>query len=380
MQSHVSAQDTLRVLFLGNSYTGANNLPSIVSQFAEANGDVVITEMNTPGGYTLDQHYTNATSLSQIAQGNWDYVILQDQSQVPTIDYFRYNFMYPAVENLKEIISEQNPCAKTVMFMTWGRQNGGMQCSSGGVYCSVDFEDFSHMTDTLASAYTEIGEMVGAMVAPVGKAWDEALTYSTSNLVLHSGDGSHPNYSGSYLAAAVFHGLIWDESPVGNTFSGSFNIDQVTFLQQSAFNTLGDYADLNLAVSNDCILVTDGNTLVYEAGADSEFQWYDSENQLIIGANSNTYNATVSGTYTIEVNGVKQTLVESWVWTDSSTMQINQSDKYRALITSINGQVVYDYSFVGDLFYLPSLPQGLYLVTIASDGGAARPFVAKFIR
>jgi hypothetical protein len=396
MQSHVSAQDTLRVLFLGNSYTGANNLPSLVSQFAEANGDVVITAMNTPGGHTLDQHATNASSLSHIAQGNWDYVILQDQSQVPTIDYFRYNFMYPAVENLKEIISEQNPCAKTVMFMTWGRQNGGMQCSSGGVYCSVDFEDFSHMTDTLASAYTEIGEMVGAMVAPVGKAWDEALTYSTSNLVLHAGDGSHPNYSGSYLAAAVFHGLIWDESPVGNTFSGSLNINEATYLQQSAFITLGDYADLNLAGSNDCVLVTYGNTLVYETYADSEFQWFDSENQLIVGANSNTYNATVSGTYTIEVlsssgcilscsaeievNGVEQAVVDRWEWVDSSTLRINQSDKYRALITSINGQIVYDHSFVGDLLSLPSLPQGLYLVTIASDGGASCPFFAKIIR
>jgi len=95
---------------------------------------------------------------------------------------------------------------------------------------------------------------------------------------------------------------------------------------------------------------------------------------------SNGWGCSFSCSTAIEVNGVKQTLVESWVWTDSSTMQINQSDKYRALITSINGQVVYDYSFVGDLFYLPSLPQGLYLVTIASDGGAVRPFVAKFIR
>ena len=56
---NIQAQDTLRVLFLGNSYTTSNNLPNLVSQFAAANGDVVITDSNTPGGHTLYQHSTN---------------------------------------------------------------------------------------------------------------------------------------------------------------------------------------------------------------------------------------------------------------------------------------------------------------------------------
>jgi hypothetical protein len=397
LSTNLTAQDTLRVLFLGNSYTAANNLPSIVSQFAQANGDVVITDMNTPGGHSLDQHATNATSLAKISQGNWDYVVLQDQSQVPTIDYFRYNLMYPAVEDLKEIISSQNLCAKTVMFMTWGRQNGGMQCSSNGVYCSVDFEDFSHMTDTLASAYTEIAEMVGAQVAPVGKAWDGALTNSTTDpaLVLHSGDGSHPNFSGSYLAGAVFHGLIWDESPVGNTFTGSLNTSQATYLQESAQSTLNEHSDINQGVSNDCALIIDGNDFVYETSENFSFQWFDSDNQLIEEANSNTYNATISGTYTIEVsNGlgctiscsseIEVTVIEemstSWRWVNSSTLRISRSGKYTAQIMNAGGKLVYEKNFIGNEFITPNFSSGLYLLSIKSDSVGVQPFVTKFVR
>ena len=85
----INTQDTLRVLFLGNSYTASNNLPSLCQQFAEAEGNVLITDSNTPGGQTLISHSTNSTSLQKISQGNWDYVVLQDQSQVPTIDFLR---------------------------------------------------------------------------------------------------------------------------------------------------------------------------------------------------------------------------------------------------------------------------------------------------
>lgn len=62
----VSAQ-MKRVLFLGNSYTYANNLPLLVKNIAASAGDILYTDSNTPGGYTLGyspiQHLTNQISL-----------------------------------------------------------------------------------------------------------------------------------------------------------------------------------------------------------------------------------------------------------------------------------------------------------------------------
>jgi len=59
---YVNAQ-TKEVLFLGNSYTGVNNLPQLIADVALSAGDTLIHDKNTPGGYTLEAHTTNATTL-----------------------------------------------------------------------------------------------------------------------------------------------------------------------------------------------------------------------------------------------------------------------------------------------------------------------------
>jgi len=91
------AQDTLSVLFLGNSYSSYNNLPQLVQSLSSSAGKTLIIDSNMPGGLSMSGHANNATTFSKISQGNWDYVILQEQSQMPTIDFYRYNEMYPAM-------------------------------------------------------------------------------------------------------------------------------------------------------------------------------------------------------------------------------------------------------------------------------------------
>jgi hypothetical protein len=98
------AQDTLSVLFIGNSYTSVNNLPQLVQSLSTSAGKTLNIDANMPGGYLMSSHLSDATTISKISQGNWDYVILQEQSQIPTIDFYRYNDMYPAITDLKALI------------------------------------------------------------------------------------------------------------------------------------------------------------------------------------------------------------------------------------------------------------------------------------
>lgn len=227
-----SQQDTLRVLFLGNSYTGVNNLPNLCKNLADADSNTLIIGANTPGGHTLDQHSTNVTSNQRIQEGNWDFVVLQEQSQVPTIPYFKNNLMYPGARRLRDSILKHNPCARIVMYMTWGRRFGGQQCSSNGAYCSPNFVDFSHMQDSLESAYVGIAKEMNAFVAPVGVAWKNVL--NDTNIVLHSSDNSHPNLQGSYIAATVFHSVFWNKSPISNSYTSSLSPALAKYLQERA--------------------------------------------------------------------------------------------------------------------------------------------------
>lgn len=255
--------DTLSVLFLGNSYTGANNLPQITQSLATSAGNTLLISSNTPGGHTMEGHSMNAVSLDRIKQGDWDFVVLQEQSQIPTIDHYRYNSMYPGVERLNDSIKKYNPCAKVVMYMTWGRRFGGQQCDPGGTYCSPVFADFTHMQDSLESAYTEIADSLGAYISPVGIAWKKII--QDTSIVLHTSDNSHPNYNGSYLAACLFHSIFWQESPIGLSFSGSLGNDRAAYLQQIAdtilyhsntdwnLNIDSVFADYSYVISNDTV-------------------------------------------------------------------------------------------------------------------------------
>lgn len=237
------SQDEINVLFLGNSYTFVNDLPNMIEEIAENENKIFNHKSVTPGGCTLFQHVDSQTSMSEIRKGNWDYVILQEQSQLPSIDYYRHNAMKPAYKTLYDSIMFYNPTAKVIGYMTWGRRNGGKQCVNfgEGIYCSADFADFNHMQDSLTAAYCENAYATNSYVAPVGEAWRTALT-TDPTLVLHSSDDSHPSYDGSYLAACVFYSIFWDKSPIGIYHKEQINDEKAKLLQTIAndvfFNNL----------------------------------------------------------------------------------------------------------------------------------------------
>ncbi len=232
----VQAQDTLSVLFLGNSYTSVNNLPQLVKNMAASAGKTLITDSNLPGGQTISGHLMDANSMAKIRQGGWDYVVIQEQSQVPSIDFYRYNDMYPALYELKDSITARNPCAKIITYMTWGRRFGGQQCDPQGIHCSPVFTNFNHMQDSLTSAYLMISNLLKMQCAPVGVAWKNVL--NDTNLVLHSGDNSHPALSGSYLAACVLHSSIWKKPVTGLAYNAGLSAPLATYLQQMSDQTV----------------------------------------------------------------------------------------------------------------------------------------------
>lgn len=232
------AQDEINVLFLGNSYTNVNNLPEMTSELLNNTNKKLNYMSFTPGAYTLLQHVNNDNTLSLIRQGGWDFVVLQEQSQLPTIDYYRYSMMNPAYQALYDSVKLYNPGAMLVGYMTWGRRYGGQQCEDYGygLYCSADFVDFNHMQDSLCSAYCENAFATDTYVAPVGMAWKKIL--EETDIVLHSADDSHPTYEGSYLAACVLHAVFWKESPIGVYHDPRIGDKNAALLQKAADETV----------------------------------------------------------------------------------------------------------------------------------------------
>lgn len=261
--------DEKRILFIGNSFTYVNDLPQQVANVAASFGDSAVVEKSVIGGCTLyHQEADTDDTTAKLLEQEWDYIVLQDYSALPTVKKARDQYLHPAV---KDFVGRKKD-AKIVMYLTWAYHDGidGQCPSSDNAVCfplgklpdltdpscesSTQYQDsvtdFECMGYSLARGYLSALEEDGAdMSAPCGLAWQivrgsetipeacKALTdseYDTPlgldlpfsvdggaqpdlmlNRVYSTGIDKHPNVAGQYLNALTFYSTLFGKSPVG---------------------------------------------------------------------------------------------------------------------------------------------------------------------
>ena len=237
LSTSLFSQKKIHVLFIGDSYTSVNNLPLTVANVAKANGDTVIYDSSTPGGYTLQMQSTDTTTLHKIAEGGWDYVVIQAQSEEPSFPPSQVATQtFPYATYLDSLVHAADSCTETVFFLTWGHQNGDpLNCAGYPQICT-----YSGMQDRLTQSYLQMGQMNQALVAPVGEAWrtifDQPHPYD-----LYETDSIHPSIYGTYLAANVFYEILFLKSALNDSFvtTGIPDSDAVA-IRQVAYSTVFD--------------------------------------------------------------------------------------------------------------------------------------------
>lgn len=199
---HIPEHQKLNVLFIGNSYMHCNKLPAIIQEMAMTMEDTFYYEMLAYDGYTLERHLEDPKTFEIINSGNWDYVVLQEQSQLPTKDIEAVKkYFYQPAQQLVRWIKESG--AEAVFFMTWARRDGDQaNCHQQPAVCT-----FEGMDSLLYTRYNEIATMTESQLAPVGKAWRLARA-ECPEIELYQVDGSHPNLEGSYLSACVIYSFL----------------------------------------------------------------------------------------------------------------------------------------------------------------------------
>merc|ERR1712098_719117 len=221
------ANTTKNILFLGNSYTYFNDLPGMVGSLASAAGVSATVKSVAPGGQTLGGHVSG--SLGHITSGDWDVVIIQDQSQRPSFpEGYVYNYIIPEAKTIVDTIRAKNPCTVPVFFLTWGKRDGDTQnCNNGNYFCT-----FEGIQDRLTKNYKNLACLnQPARVAPAGEAWRH---YSNRD-VLFVGDGSHPSPMGTYLTACTMLETIWGVPCTGNSYQP---VEDAAALQSLASQTV----------------------------------------------------------------------------------------------------------------------------------------------
>lgn len=309
------------VLFVGNSYTYVNDLPNLVKQIALSFGDTLVHESSTPGGSNFNAHSTNTQTLNKINQQQWDYVVLQAQSQEPSLppSYVNTNVL-PAAQVLIDAIESNSLCTEPLFFMTWGRKFGdASNCVAYPPVCT-----YLGMQERLRTRYLDMTFIHDASCSPVGMAWKKSIEID-STLNLYSSDNSHASIYGSYLAACTFYASIFKKSAVGSTYwPNAIDSASAYILQQIGSSTVLDSlrvwnifnADFGFQQYNDSISFTN-----FSSNYESVF--WDFGDGITSTDENPIHVYTLNGSYTVILTAVNNTACIQDTQTISITVNIN---------------------------------------------------------
>ncbi len=218
----IRGQDTIRILFIGNSYTFANTgvsepeLPLRLKDMGKLYGKVILTDFSGAGGVTLERNWKAGKAVTKIKSGHYDYVVIQEHSLGTIYNMPRFESY---AQKFSELIRENK--AQPILYMTWGRQNRPL------------------MIDTISNEYIKMAEELNAIIAPCGYAWDMAGTQFPA-IPLYWSDHSHPRPEGVLLNTFVFYNTLFGEIPSEPLFNFKYKDeyikeDTVKMLMQIAY-------------------------------------------------------------------------------------------------------------------------------------------------
>lgn len=220
-----------RILFVGNSYfyyndSLHNHVRRLVTA-ADASLDKALQYKSATIGAAPLAHHDVKGLLAPGRLGMkqpYDIVILQGNSG-DSLEAARQASYREKVREFSAEIAKTG--AKTALYMTHA-------------YVPPNKDASQDMIRKVEDMTVAAGNEVGALVIPVGLAFEEAYR-QRPDIVLHKTyDGSHPDLIGTYLAACVVYASLYGKSPVGNAYDyyGKVDKDTAAFLQRVAEQTV----------------------------------------------------------------------------------------------------------------------------------------------
>ena len=176
-------RDTLRILFVGNSYIFFNNLPQMISLLSDSLNTKLICKQSVYGGATLGDHWNSRRGIRTRAileKEKFDIVVIQDNSMWP-LEHADSVLMIGKL--FCDLIKSKN--ATPYIYNTWSRETTPQTQSA------------------INKTYESLALQTQSVLVPVGSVWAEAKAQKPT-VQLYMSDESHPSWHGTFLTALCF--------------------------------------------------------------------------------------------------------------------------------------------------------------------------------
>jgi len=160
------------------------------------------------GGYSLQDHLADPTTLAKIEERTWHSIVLQENTSVAAQ-------MLPetieAMERIATMVKQKG--TKMYLFMTW------------------PYRDEPDMLVAIRKTYESGKLATGATLVSVGQEWQSIDQNQEVVLSMYDADGVHPSLAGSFYTAAMFFKAIYGKSPADNSYTAGLSIEVANYLK-----------------------------------------------------------------------------------------------------------------------------------------------------
>lgn len=225
-----SANDTIRVLCLGNSFTYFYDSHEKLVAIAASQNHTILMKATYVGGYTFNRHLHDLKSIQSIEDalyvGPYDCVFLQEQSQAFArygANPRQYKLEKQDTKELVARVREHSPKARIWLEQTWSY--------SGGNYGTFgSFEQFDKM---LKKGTAALAKSTKTQVSPIGEAFIRVRA-ERPDINLYEPDCKHQSAAGTYLKSCINYLLIYRTPFVGEVDNGTLDPAIAAYLRQVA--------------------------------------------------------------------------------------------------------------------------------------------------
>lgn len=203
--------EKLRVLFVGNSHTFFNDMPTIFQMFCRENGIDAEVVMQAHPGVHLSWHLSQQWELRYgLVQGHFDYMVFQQAAHpCPPMEETLQDG-----SRIVELARAQG--VKPIATITWCERR------------------FPENQQKMYEIFDALREKTGICCSPVGQVF-QRVEREEKDIDLYWVDGEHASMYGSYVIAACAFARITGKSPIGLPYRSicSVPMDREKFAQVS---------------------------------------------------------------------------------------------------------------------------------------------------
>ena len=192
----IQSDDSISILFVGNSHVFWGMLPQQVYIISKANGVDILYKDISENGAHLSRSKDEA--ITELQTGKYDYIVLQDNTRL----------LPDGMDGFLEVIR---------LLCDEAKSNGTVP-----VLFNPAIDDTVRLSN-YTEAYMRAADENDAILVNAGGAWLYAFQ-TIPGVSLYAWDGIHANNAGAFFTACLFAAVLFDinvdEIPVNNRYRG----------------------------------------------------------------------------------------------------------------------------------------------------------------